>query len=100
MPLDARSISWHSAQNPLRPTCLGCITIADYQSRFFADMFPEENRRFANVQYIDDVSGDREASLLRMRQAMLSRADLVAAVVDPAVGGERSTSCLIAPIRR
>lgn len=51
-----------------------------YQSRFFADMFPEENRRFANVQYIDAVPGDRETSLLRMRQAMLSRADLVAAV--------------------
>jgi hypothetical protein len=51
-----------------------------YQSRFFADMFPEENRRSGNVEYVDAVPGDREASLLRMRRAMLSRDDLVAAV--------------------
>jgi hypothetical protein len=55
-----------------------------YQSRFFADMFPEENRKFANVEYVDAVAGNREASLLSMRRAMLSRADLVAAVY---VGG-------------
>ena len=51
-----------------------------YQSRFFEEMFPEENRRFANVEYIEAVPGDREASLRRMRRAMLSRKDLVAAV--------------------
>lgn len=51
-----------------------------YQSTFFQDVFPEENKRFGNVQYIDHVSGDREASLLRMRQAMLSRDDLSTAV--------------------
>ncbi len=51
-----------------------------YQSTFFQDVFPEENKRFGNVQYIDHVPGDREASLLRMRQAMLSRGDLSAAV--------------------
>ncbi len=51
-----------------------------YQSRFFADMFPEENLRFGNVEYVEAVPGDREASLLRMRKAMLSRDDLVAAV--------------------
>lgn len=51
-----------------------------YQSRFFADTFPEENRRFGNVEYVDAVPQDREASLLRMRTAMLSRTDLAAAV--------------------
>ncbi|MDD2663926.1 MAG: hypothetical protein PHD19_09205 [Dechloromonas sp.] len=51
-----------------------------YQSTFFQDVFPEENKRFGNVQYIDHVPGDRDASLLRMRQAMLSRDDLSAAV--------------------
>jgi hypothetical protein len=35
-----------------------------YQSRFFTEWFPEENARFRNVEYIDGVSGDREASLL------------------------------------
>jgi hypothetical protein len=55
-----------------------------YQSRYFADIFPEENQRFGNVEYIDVVPDDRAASLLRMRQAMLSRNDLTAAVF---VGG-------------
>jgi hypothetical protein len=51
-----------------------------YQSRFFEDRFPEENKRFGNVVFIDAVPGDREASLLLMREAMLSRQDLKAAV--------------------
>jgi hypothetical protein len=51
-----------------------------YQSRFFADVFPEENRRFGNVEYVDAVPGDRDASLLAIRRAMLSRRDLEAAV--------------------
>lgn len=51
-----------------------------YQSKYFSDIFPEENKRFGNVNYVDAVPDDREASLLRMRKAMLSRDDLVAAV--------------------
>lgn len=51
-----------------------------YQSKYFADIFPEENKRFGNVEYIDSVPNNREASLLRMREAMLSRRDLAAAV--------------------
>jgi hypothetical protein len=51
-----------------------------YQSRFFEDQFPEENRHFGNVVFVDAVPGDREASLLLMREAMLSRKDLMAAV--------------------
>ena len=56
------------------------LAVILYQSRFFEDIFPEENRRFANVKYIDAIPGDRVASLLSMRRAMLSRDDLVAAV--------------------
>jgi hypothetical protein len=51
-----------------------------YQSRFFEESFPEENKHFANVKFSDSVEGDREASLLTMRRAMLSRSDLEAAV--------------------
>ncbi len=51
-----------------------------YQSKYFVDIFLEENQRFGNVEYIDAVPDDRQASLLRMRQAMLSRNDLTAAV--------------------
>lgn len=51
-----------------------------YQSRFFRETFPEENALFANVHFIEAVGDDREASLLSMRRAMLSRDDLDAAV--------------------
>jgi hypothetical protein len=51
-----------------------------YQSRFFEESFPEENAHFRNVIYVDAVPSDREASLRRMREEMLSRSDLRAAV--------------------
>lgn len=51
-----------------------------YQSRFFEDRFPDENKNFGNVVFVDAVPADRDASLLRMREAMLSRSDLTAAV--------------------
>ncbi|WP_424191164.1 hypothetical protein ACMYR3_08275 [Ampullimonas aquatilis] len=51
-----------------------------YQSRFFEDRFPDENKNFGNVVFVDAVPNDREASLLSMREAMLSRSDLTAAV--------------------
>lgn len=51
-----------------------------YQSKFFEEQFPQENRDFNNVILIDAVPGDRDLSLLRMREAMLSREDLKAAV--------------------
>ena len=55
-----------------------------YQSRYFQDRFPEENARFDNVVFTDAVPNDQEASLAVMRQSMLARNDLVAAVL---VGG-------------
>lgn len=54
------------------------------QSLFFKDRFPEENARFGNVVFTDAVNGDRESSLAAMRAAMLSRDDLMAAVL---IGG-------------
>ena len=51
-----------------------------YQSRFFEDIFPEENARFANVNFVDAVENDPILSLRAMRKAMLSREDLDAAV--------------------
>ena len=55
-----------------------------YQSQFFKDRFPEENTRFGNVVFTDEVTNDREASLSLMRQTMLAREDLVGAVL---IGG-------------
>ena len=51
-----------------------------YQSLFFKKHFPDEDKNFANVAYVDAIDGDREASLNRMREQMLSRTDLTAAV--------------------
>ena len=51
-----------------------------YQSSFFEDRYPEENKLFKNVVFTEAVPNDRDASLLIMREKMLSREDLVAAV--------------------
>jgi hypothetical protein len=51
-----------------------------YQSKYFVDDFPDENKHFGNVEYVDAVPNNREASLLRMREKMLSRGDLDVAV--------------------
>lgn len=51
-----------------------------YQSRFFEERYPEENKLFKNVVFTEAIPNDRDASLLLMREKMLSREDLVAAV--------------------
>ena len=51
-----------------------------YQTRYFEDDFPEENAKFGNVIYVDAIGNGQEASLLAMRQAMLSREDINSAV--------------------
>jgi hypothetical protein len=43
-----------------------------FQSRFFERTFPEDNAAFEHVELIDAVNGDRNASLERMRRAMLA----------------------------
>jgi hypothetical protein len=54
-----------------------------YQSKLFKDVFPEENKRFGNVVYVDAVGEDRSKSLSKMRHEMLSL-DYEAAVL---IGG-------------
>lgn len=51
-----------------------------YQSKYFEDRYPTENKRFRNVVLTEAVDKDQAASLRLMRQTMLSRDDLVAAV--------------------
>jgi hypothetical protein len=43
-----------------------------YQSRLFGDSFPEENKRFANVVYVNAVQNNRGKSLKQMRTEMLT----------------------------
>lgn len=51
-----------------------------YQSKHFKDEFPEDNERFQNVTYTDDIEGDRQKSLLAMRERMFSEHEFKAAV--------------------
>ena len=51
-----------------------------YQSNHFSDQFPEDNERFRNVTYTEDIENDRNRSLLLMRQRMLSDYRFAAAV--------------------
>lgn len=51
-----------------------------YQSELFSSMYPEENERFANVVYTEARDNDRGASLTLMREQMLGRPNLEAAV--------------------
>jgi hypothetical protein len=58
-----------------------------YQSRYFKDEFPEDNERFQNVTYTDDVDLDREKSLLVMRERMFSEHAFKAAIFIGGMGG-------------
>ena len=51
-----------------------------YQSKHFSDQFPEDNERFQNVTYTEEIENDRNKSLLEMRQQMLSENRFAAAV--------------------
>lgn len=61
-----------------------------YQSRFFADEFPEENARFGNVVFTDGVSDDREKSLKVMRERMFRDNEFEAAVFIGGMEGIRA----------
>lgn len=51
-----------------------------YQSKFFAEEFPEENKRFQNVVYVDSVAESREKSLEHMREEMLGHGTFQAGI--------------------
>jgi len=52
-----------------------------FQSRFFStEDFPDENRHFANVRYVDAVEKDLARSLNKMRDEMLRSTQFDAAV--------------------
>lgn len=44
-----------------------------YQSRYFEEMFPDDNRAFARVVLTPNVDGDRTKSLRAMRHTMLDK---------------------------
>jgi len=42
-----------------------------YQSRYFEELFPEENSKFQNVIHTPNIAGDEKQSLTEMRQKMI-----------------------------
>lgn len=58
-----------------------------YQSRFFEDEYPEDNERFNNVIFTDDIGQDRDKSLLAMRERMFSEQKFKAAVFIGGMSG-------------
>ena len=58
-----------------------------YQSRHFEDEFPEDNERFQNVTFTEDVKADREKSLQLMRERMFGDHTFRAAVFIGGMGG-------------
>lgn len=55
-------------------------SITLYQSEFFKDKFPQENYDFVKVVYTEMVGHDREASLAKMRERMLTDSPIKAAI--------------------
>jgi len=58
-----------------------------YQSRYFEDEYPDDNDRFQNVIYTNNVNNDRSQSLLEMRRRMFSEHKFRAAVFIGGMGG-------------
>jgi hypothetical protein len=58
-----------------------------YQSKHFQNDYPEDNQRFQNVTYTDDVGNDREDSLRLMRERMFVDFNFTAAVFIGGMGG-------------
>lgn len=61
-------------------------TVRLYQSRYFEDAYPKENKRFRNITYT--AAADTQAeSLHRMRREMLTRHRFVAGIFVGGAGG-------------
>ena len=58
-----------------------------YQSNWFRDQFPEDNKRFRNVTYTDAVDLDRDKSLRHMRERMFKEHQFDAAIFIGGMGG-------------
>lgn len=58
-----------------------------YQSEYFRDEFPEDNKRFQNVTYTPDIEHDSAKSLRLMRERMFSDQFFNTAVFIGGMGG-------------
>ncbi|MDC2614062.1 MULTISPECIES: hypothetical protein [Bacteroides] len=90
--------------NELRNKIQNHVTL--YQSLFFKDEYPEDNNKFQNVIYTENM-GDIHSSVQRMRERMLSENTFEAAVFIGGMDGieieykmfkERHPKALILPV--
>ena len=89
LPTGRITFGGHPAITPLialfvRDAGLESDRLTIFQSQFFAGELPPENHDFMDVRLVPAVSQNREASLLAMREAMLSSRPFAAAVL---IGG-------------
>lgn len=68
-----------------------CATL--YQSTHFAELFPEENRFFKNVRYIEKRENEAE-SIRAMRMAMMERSGIAGAVFIGGMEGVEEESSI------
>lgn len=58
-----------------------------YQSLYFKDQFPQDNKNFKNVVYTKNIENNLEKSLLHMRERMFADNNFKAAVFIGGMGG-------------
>lgn len=58
-----------------------------YQSLYFKDQFPQDNKNFKNVVYTKNIENNLEKSLLHMRELMFADNNFKAAVFIGGMGG-------------
>lgn len=85
LPIGRITFGGHPAITPLialfvREAGLERDRLTIFQSRFFEAILPEANAEFHDVRFVDAVAGDRDASLLAMRSAMITSRPFRAAI--------------------
>jgi hypothetical protein len=85
LPAGTLTCGGHPAITPLlalfvREADLDRRRVTIFQSRFFEDQFPPEILEFIDIRFTPKVPGNREASLTKMREEMISSRDFAAAV--------------------
>ncbi len=104
LPIGRITFGGHPAVTPLialfvREASLERDRLTVFQSRYFDGKLPEANNGFHDVRFVDSVAGDREASLLAMRSAMIMSRQFRAAVFIGGMEGVVHEAALIQELR-
>lgn len=104
LPMGRITFGGHPAITPLialfvREAGLERDRLTVFQSRYFDGKLPEGNNEFHDVRFVDSVAGNREASLLAMRSAMIASRSFRAAVFIGGMEGVVHEAALIRELR-